>query len=158
MEKEEFSDITISEIAAHADLDRRTFYRHFKTKEDVVAYYIQRGSEEYEIELKKNSVFDNKAIAKSFFMACYNQKEMLLILNKQKLSHFFLAELGGIFSRYQNKYASPEELEHSDKEYTLTYHIGGLWNLMMRWLSAGCNESPEEMAEIIVRIIQSGQI
>ncbi len=158
MEREKFSDITISEIATHADLDRRTFYRHFKKKEDVVAYYIEKCSEEYEIELRKSDVYDNRAIAKSFFTACYRQKEILLILNKQNLSHFLLTELNKIFVKFQSRYALKEELEHPYKEYMLTYHIGGFWNLMIKWLSSGYNESPDEMAEIIIQVMKSEQI
>jgi AcrR family transcriptional regulator len=35
MNKKTFQEITISELTAHADLGRRTFYRNFTSKEDV---------------------------------------------------------------------------------------------------------------------------
>lgn len=155
---ENFNDITISEIAAKAQLDRRTFYRHFKTKEDIISYYFERSSEEYEIALSKNTVYDNRAIATSFFQVCYKQKEQLLILSRQNLSHFILKNLNDVFIKYQNRYALDEELEHPYREYMLMYHIGGFWHLLVKWLSLGCKERPDEMAEIVVQLTQHNQI
>lgn len=155
---ENFNDITISEIAAKAELDRRTFYRHFKTKEDIVSYYFEKSSEEYEVALSKNKIYDNRAIANSFFTVCYRQREQLLILNRQNLSYLLLNNLNKIFIKYQNKYALSEELEHPYREYMLVYHIGGFWNLLIKWLSMECKESPDEMAEIIEQIMQYKQI
>jgi len=40
MEKKEWSDISISEIATNAGVVRRTFYRHFDSKEDVLQAYL----------------------------------------------------------------------------------------------------------------------
>ena len=42
------SSITISEISENANVDRRTFYRHFKTKNDVIKYYIYTVLKQYE--------------------------------------------------------------------------------------------------------------
>ncbi len=36
MENDKYEKISISEITAVARLDRRTFYRHFKTKDDII--------------------------------------------------------------------------------------------------------------------------
>lgn len=40
-------EITIKELADFAQLDRRTFYRHFKSKEDIIIYGIQKGAKDY---------------------------------------------------------------------------------------------------------------
>lgn len=158
LETENYTDVTISEIAAKADLDRRTFYRHFKSKEEVITYYIEKSSEEYEIALSKHMVYDNRTIAKSIFSVCCNQKKFLLILKKQNLTHHLLSELNKIFIKYQSKYATTEELEEPNREYILAYHIGGFWNLILKWLSSSHEENPDEMADIIVQILENRQI
>lgn len=158
LKRKKYADITISEIALHADLDRRTFYRHFKSKEDVISYFIEITGREYETALCKNAAYDNKAIAEAFFTVCYSQKESLLILNKQNLLYLLLAELNRIFPEYQRKYAMGEELNHPHRDYLLAYHIGGFWNLLLKWLKNGCKETPLDMAEIVNQLIQSKQI
>lgn len=42
MEEKAFKKISITEIAAKADLSRRTFYRIFGTKEDVLICYTDK--------------------------------------------------------------------------------------------------------------------
>ena len=158
LEKDSFSSITISEIAAHAGLDRRTFYRHFKTKEDILAYYIKSTAAEYEAALKVHREHDNRAIAEAFFTVCRNQSNQLRLLIKQNLSHLLLHEISKAFVTYQEIYAGREELEHPDRDYRLAYHIGGFWNIMNCWLMKESRESPREMAEIIGRQTENTQI
>lgn len=158
LEKDRFDSITISEIAAHAELDRRTFYRHFKTKEDILGYYIKSTAAEYETALTSNKTFDNRAIAESFFTVCRTQRYQLQLLIRQNLSHLLLNEISKAFVTYQDKYADREELEHPDRDYRLAYHIGGFWNIMNRWLTDGARESPAEMAAVIDRLVRQVQI
>ena len=47
MEEKEFKDISIKEIAARADLSRRTFYRVFETKEDPLIWHLNTLYEEF---------------------------------------------------------------------------------------------------------------
>ena len=156
--KDSYKDITISEIAAGARVDRRTFYRHFKTKEDVIACYMKATAHEYEDLLVGHNTFDNLAIATSFFGACYKHRTELLLLIKQNLSHLLLVEMEKVFVKYQSKFASAEELNHPNREYILAYHIGGFWNIMVKWLSSGQKQSVQEMAEIVGLNIHIGQI
>ena len=45
--KKEYDKITVTEICRIADLDRRTFYRNFNSKNDVLEEYIRLLGEEY---------------------------------------------------------------------------------------------------------------
>jgi len=47
MKQKSYPNITIKEIAQHADLDRSTFYRNFKSKEDVLRLYINNIVKDY---------------------------------------------------------------------------------------------------------------
>ncbi|MGU9560630.1 TetR/AcrR family transcriptional regulator, partial [Lactiplantibacillus pentosus] len=47
MKEKSFSDITITEIAEKAQLDRRTFYRHFHSKKDILDRYFEQLCSEY---------------------------------------------------------------------------------------------------------------
>ncbi len=152
MEKDLYESLSISEIAAEAGLDRRTFYRHFKKKDDIISYYLKSCATEYEHTLRSNSVIDNKTIAEAFFAVCSSQKSEFLLLFKQGLSHLVLSEIGKIFTIFQKRFASKAELEHPKREYLLAYHIGGFWNIMNQWLSNGGKEAPSEMANLIVQM------
>ena len=42
MKEKPFSSISITEISNRADLNRRTFYRSFTSKEEVLTYYLDK--------------------------------------------------------------------------------------------------------------------
>ena len=155
--------ITISEIAENAELDRRTFYRYFKTKEAVIGYCIHEAAEQgviayYGEALRQNRTIDNFTIAKTFFEICSHIKDMLMILYRQNLLHLFLAELNILFPKYQRQFAGQEELRHENRDYLLAYHIGGFWNLLIKWLADDCRKTPEQMAEIVEQVFSARQI
>ena len=47
LEIEEYNRISVSGICRRADLDRRTFYRNFDSKQDVLEHYVHTLGEEY---------------------------------------------------------------------------------------------------------------
>ena len=152
------NSITINEIAQNAELDRRTFYRHFKTKEDVISFFIHEEAKKCAEALRQNKEIGNFTIAKAFFGACVEMKEMLIILYKQNILHLFLVELNLLFPKYQQQLADQKELQMENRDFLLAYHIGGFWNLLIKWLDDNCNNTPEQMAEIVEQVFLFQQI
>lgn len=154
MQKKAFHDISIKEIALKAKLDRRTFYRHFKGKKELLAYGIRKGAVEYNLLRHAKGDFGIREIALTFFTVCSGQKEFLLLLHRQKLDYLMLDELKCIFPEFHFRYHKPEEkaLPYFDSSYRLSYHIGGFWNVMNHWLEQGAELSVEELTDIVVAI------
>jgi AcrR family transcriptional regulator len=151
MEKTEYDKISVSEICHKADLDRRTFYRNFNSKNDVLEQYIIRLGEEY---IKSYAAMDipcKYTAAKIFFEFWSRYLPFIRNIQKCGLSDF-------IFQQFENFTKEHTELLISDgvmefpREYVLAYRIGGFWNVMMTWAAKDVMLSPEEMASIISRI------
>ena len=47
MQNKKYSEITIMELSKKAGLDRKTFYRNFETKEDVIRFYLDGTCQDY---------------------------------------------------------------------------------------------------------------
>lgn len=47
MKKKEYKDITVKDIAEKAGVSRLTFYRNFDSKENILAWHIEQGFQEY---------------------------------------------------------------------------------------------------------------
>lgn len=147
--------ITISEITENAGLDRRTFYRHFKTKEDLISYYINQISKKHEEVMEKHFDFhgdkshNNFLIVKSFFEICEHNKDVLKILYKQNLLHLLLDLFNSLGPKIHFQFSTEEELQLENHDYFLAYNLGGLWNLLAKWLANDCAKTPEQMAEIV---------
>lgn len=72
MKTKNYSDITIKELAQKAGVDRKTFYRDFKSKEDVLRFYLDRTCQDYIARLNKENKLTTFSIAKAFFQLASN--------------------------------------------------------------------------------------
>lgn len=57
LKDKEDSSISISELARRADIDRKTFYLHYDSTEDIVAEFCEERSEELRTVLKESGFF-----------------------------------------------------------------------------------------------------
>ena len=154
MERKKYNGISITEIAEKAGVDRRTFYRHFKSKEDVITYKIRELSKEYEKVLLSKKSFKTQATLLSFFQICEKQKHILLCLYKNELLPLLLKDFEKFGHILHLKYTDINELEKSENiKYVLAYHLGGLWNVLNKWLSEGSNKTPQELTMILSSIL-----
>ncbi len=151
MELTEYDKISVSEICHRADLDRRTFYRNFNSKSDVLEQYINILGEEY---IKGYVTIDNlcKYTATKYFFEFLNQY-LCFIRNIKKSG---LSDM--VFQKFQKFTKEHMELLIRDDtqklplEYAFAYSIGGYWNVMMTWVANETILLPDEIALIITRI------
>jgi hypothetical protein len=74
---------------------------------------MRQSSNDYETAFSKITVFDIQAITEVIFSVCFKRRKELKLLLKHNLSHLML-----------------RELEHPHRNYMLSYHIGGFWNIL----------------------------
>lgn len=67
LEKKDYSSITINMIVDHAGLGRRTFYRHFKTKDDTMEYITELLMEQFAEQLLQNHSSGMEEVAVAYF-------------------------------------------------------------------------------------------
>ena len=140
--------ISVSEIAENANVDRRTFYRHFKSKDDVISYCIHRVSKQYEEIILKYNINDTYSFAKAIFETLENMKEILQVLYKQNLLDLFLTNFETIYKKYSYQYTAPEILNLENIDYIMTYWRGGFTNIVKKWIVDGCLYPPNKMGKI----------
>lgn len=150
MREKPYAQITISELAGRAGVDRRTFYRHYQTKDEVLTGRIRELAAIYETVLRSRERMDTQSIALAFFTVCRQNAELLGLLHRHGLLVLLLYELNRLFPKFHSKYHTGEDLYAPyGMEYALTYHVGGFWNVLERWLADGMNRTPEELAAMI---------
>lgn len=89
MEQYDYREITVTQIAQEAGLSRKTFYRLFSTKDDILRYQSEKWfSQIYEqvIEEQLHSYWD---VVRCYFDFCEQNKDMLLLLKKHNVISFF---------------------------------------------------------------------
>ena len=143
MLEKDYSKISIGEIAKNAGVDRSSYYRHFKSKEDIISFFFDKILKESLDGFTNLSSIDFTIYIHSIYMAFYNYKNELLLIHDAKLSFLLLEVLSKRF--HFNEYAINAPLS---KQYELSYMIGGIYNNLIFWMSRDMNESPDEMTEI----------
>lgn len=77
LESSTFEEITVQEIADHANLSRQTFYRHFDTKEKVLATLFETLYEECFSLITDKNDSTLEEILFIFFDYWYQQKALI---------------------------------------------------------------------------------
>lgn len=136
MEQYDFKDITVTQIAQEAELSRKTFYRLFSDKNEVLNFLFKELSLECIAQIKEQDVKHYWDVVQLYFDFCKKQKSLLLLLRKHKL-------LGQLFEvSYQHsltvfEYIRSKEVAEAFAEplpYLLAYSIGGMNSMLLRWI------------------------
>lgn len=151
MEKTDYHKIRVSEICRKADLDRRTFYRNFHSKDDVLEQYIRLLGEEY-ITKYATIVDPSSYTAAEFFFEFWRQYlHFIRNIKKCGLSDFIFQK----FEKFTKEHTQLLIMNDDKKlpmEYVFAFQNGGFWNVMMTWVDNDARLSPDEMASIIFEI------
>ena len=154
--------ITVQELTDLADVNRGTFYAHYKDVYDM----IDRMQEEMfqELGLLMDQYDEEKLrgdltpVLTDVFRFVEKNRDLLpLFLERQVTDHFFQGLNELIFRRCLSKWAGLYRMvDDSGSAYCLEFVVSGMVGLVRVWIQMGFRESPEEMAALTARLIQNG--
>lgn len=150
METEHYHEITIQEITDHAGLSRRTFYRNYTSKEEILEGRFYKIWQDYRADIVRQTDLSLPHIAEVFFTHMQKHKTFLTIVHRHRLLPLFLAKVDELLpSTFKEVRGELLPFSKESIAYALTFSSGGFLRLLIRWLDDGAVNSPEEMAAII---------
>ncbi|HCX02974.1 MAG: TetR/AcrR family transcriptional regulator [Tissierellales bacterium] len=154
LEEKEYKAITITQLCEQAKIARRTFYRHFESKEDILSYYISCIINEFQEELQICENKDFETIIITYFSFWEKHTRLLLLLNKYNLTHIIFTQYIKCFYQHPIILRPNNQVLLDDNYFAcnLAYTSGGLWSVLMYWISNGFKQTPKELAAIICDI------
>ena len=153
MVQEPYEEITVKHILFEADVSRKTFYRNFSSKEDVLSTYIDRILYDYTTELLAKESYAFLKILDTVFDFCERHQAFLLLLRDNELLYLLLNKMNRLILEEHGKVRrgnAPFVEVRSLSEYIVTFNIGGIWNILARWLENDMQDSAEEIKKEIV--------
>lgn len=151
LQQVEYPKVTITSVCKQAQIARRTFYRNFKTLEDILVYYISTVMEDFIMELQQHMHTDYRSIVLTYFTFWEKHVWLLNLLHNNQLIHIIFTQYIKCLHEFPTILSSSNtaELHKHDVLVQLAYTSGGLWSVLTFWVSSGCRHSPEELTSIV---------
>lgn len=156
MKTKPFRDISISEIAKKADLSRRTFYRSFSSKEEVICFYLEKIWHKESLKLSNDEDHSYYHTICWYLETWYKYRELALLLYRNDLISLLLHEYNKLFRELylMRKGDYPLAKQSEAMKYALSYSAGGLLNVLLQWTSEGMKKSPQELIDLLMLSIK----
>lgn len=155
----DLKDITVRLLTERADVNRGTFYLHYKDIYDLFEQVETELLEDFTNVITKHKqqreVFALPAMVDTFQFIASNAELFIAILRTKETS--FFAKLIEI-NKPQNKDEWSKLVGSTQEEYYEYYYTfitSGAYAMLSRWFSEGMPQSPERMAELAVGMMKN---
>ena len=158
MRQKKLDQISITDIASEADVSRRTFYRHFEKKEDVLIEYVRIVVIGFVSNMNSRKQVNPYDISLAYFNFWYKHRVFLMMMIRDNLFMLVLDifeevnAMDGTISLLNDRISSHGLLDN-EIDYFISFWFSGIWRLLYRWVKSGCKETPEEMASTLMKIV-----
>ncbi len=144
LQTREIKEISVTDLIQHTGLNRSTFYANYVDIYDLADKTRERLENEFSVLFSDydydhehggalrmfTHIKENQLFYKTYFKLCYDDKQLITI--------------------YDPKRAEKEQLV-SNLKYHIEFFRNGFNAIIRMWLAGGCEESPEEMAEVLMQ-------
>ncbi|KNZ43465.1 TetR/AcrR family transcriptional regulator [Acetobacterium bakii] len=154
--------ITVSELSDLVDINRGTFYLHYKDAFDMLDQIENEIFEDFCAILNRYASNVIECNTRLFIIDMFH-----FIAKNEEMMHFIVSEPGDRAFLTRLKTAFKEkflkhwmEKNHTESsievEYIYSYLLSGCMGLMIQWLKTGMKEPPEQIAKLTEIIILKG--
>lgn len=147
--QKDWSKVTVTELIEKAGVARASFYRNFKSVEEIIDYGISQTSQLY--HKGKPSLtedFRNREMMLYKFRFYKEHAGLVLAFHHAKVTASLLDVITDCV--IEDRGDMPAD---SITRYELYYYSGAFYNMLLYWLEEGTKESPEAMADEFMRIV-----
>ena len=142
-----YPDITVTQLSQEAELSRKTFYRLFDDKDDVLTLLFDGLYYECFAAIKVQNIKRYWDLVQLYFDFWGSRREILALLNKSGL----LPRLFEYVYRHGESIFIAVRTMETAKEfaptlpYLLAYSIGGMHSMLMKWVESGMSVPSEAL-------------
>lgn len=162
MKEKSVNQITVKELVEEVDINRSTFYLHFKDIQDL----LREIEENMEVQIKR--AIEEHPIVSGNENAFYFIEDMFRVLDEEReISKALIGPNGdmGFIHRIEriikeNSRGTLEKMfpgKKEDLKYFYAFCLSGCLGLVKVWLNEGEEKSPEEMAQMTFNMIANAK-
>lgn len=135
----QYGEITVTQLSQEAELSRKTFYRLFDDKDDILTLLFDGLYYECFAQIRQQNVKRYWDLVQLYFDFWESRKEILFLLSKNGL----LPRLFDYVYRHGESIFIAVRTSETAKEYAqslpylLAYSIGGMHSMLIKWVESG---------------------
>ena len=155
MKSTPYNEISVKQIILEAGLARKTFYRNYESKDDVLISLIKKTLHNY-YNIVNSGLSD---VLTTVFSFAEKNKDILLLLDRNNMLHLVLQcmnEYGPLLRREFVSDSNPfnKLFDGLDSSYLMAFNIGAFWNVISMWIHRGMSDRPEDVMSMINLYLQ----
>ena len=152
-----YDNFSIRDLTERADVGYATFYRHYKSKDELLYHSMLDLYEKIETEIRQQETIYDECLA--LFRVVVNHKDASLLGVNLLPDHPALKPLREEISQMVNElYAAQDEMT-IPLEVATNHLISAVLEMVRWWLTEGQDYSPEQMAtmqaELVVNVTET---
>ena len=155
LRKGDINRISIRELCSLAEINRTTFYNHYGSQYDVLNEMAEEYIRNTSLDVM-NEIASGRNIAEALKEALkYMQDHLSFAQILLDAGHY---DLMGYLLKYMPRFDEmvmrnlPAGIEEDEKRAIAVFTEYGAVRLLKEWIMEGCLKSPQEEAELILRI------
>ncbi len=150
-----YTEISVKQIIMEARLARKTFYRNFESKDDVLISYLKGIIREYYDVVNTGKV----NVLETIFLYVDKYRDFLLLLEKNNMLHLPLQCINEylplLHKNFFNECKPANYLfKNLDSEYLIAFNTGAIWNVVSLWIHRGMVDTPESVKKNIATYLK----
>lgn len=160
MKQYPYKEITVTQITQEAELSRKTFYRLYTSKDDILNEYIETLFQEFSTETAQRDIHHYWDVVQLYF-DFWEQREDIIMLFKD---HGLLSMLVDATQEYADEVFIAVR---SEKLFTTfspllpfmkAYTVGGMHHMLIAWITNGKPVSSATLIQMMKTGLQSQEI
>lgn len=155
MNRYQYSLITVTQIVQEANLGRKTFYRYFKNKDEVLEETVKLLFLEYSKFQKNYYSTKYEILIYNHFLFWKKHLEFLNLLYKNELMLFVFKQYQKYIPQLNHSYLTSKNINTTTSLYANSFSIGIFWSMLYTWVENGAKESPKELANLCFKLFQN---
>lgn len=159
LESKEYDSINISEIIKKAGISRATFYRNFKSKDDIIKVKVKMFFQEFYVDTfeqyKKIDHLDETYLINRFFISIDEEDKLLSTVIRTNLEYMMEKGILGIINMQKDRFYSLIAPNKDSDKYTMEIVASSAWTLASKWIKTGKKEKVSELVEIYLNTFKS---
>ena len=147
----DYKEITVTQITQEARISRKTFYRHFSDKDEVLKHLFDSLYQECLSSITGSGVHNYWDVVQCFFDFWGKHADTLNLMKRSNLLPQLFEES---YDRSFEVFRSVRTADHYGEQlpYILAYSIGGMNSMLIKWIEGGMSIP----SSALIRVLREG--